>query len=116
AGNQTALVNKALGGNYFDTSTGSQLKPFTPTPITNPIIAPSPGTTGTPPPTLPTPQAPAINQTFLNGVAGDLASAKTNLENTYNTQITDLKNQEDTLKTTIASADTNLSGLQTSNW
>ncbi|MGH7872778.1 MAG: hypothetical protein ACREQO_11240 [Candidatus Binatia bacterium] len=92
--NQTVQVNAALGGNYFDTTTGAPIKPFAPASIPNPAPAPSPTTAGTSAPTLPTPTAPQVNQTSITTLQGQVDSSRQQLESAYSTQLADIKAQQ----------------------
>jgi hypothetical protein len=99
--NQTAQVNAALGGNYFDTTSGEPVKPFTPAPTPNPAPAPNPASAGTPAPTLPTPTAPAVNASSMGTIQGQLDTQRQSLQDAYNKQIADIQAQKDAAQAKI---------------
>ncbi len=74
------------------TPTNAPVAP-TPVPIQNPVTAPNPQTIGTPAPTLPTPTAPAANETYVAGMTQDLANTKTAVQDAYQTQIDSIDKQ-----------------------
>jgi hypothetical protein len=92
---QTAQVNQALGGNYFDTTTGAPVKPFTPAPTPNPAPAPAPATAGIQAPTLPTPTAPTSNASSISTLQGQLDTQRQTLEQSYKTQLDSIQAQRD---------------------
>lgn len=105
--NQTDQVNKALGGNFFDPSTGAPTKPFTPTQIGNPITPPNPQTTGNPAPTLPTPTAPVSHQSYLTSAQTDADAAAKALSDARDKALADNAQKQKDLQGKIDAASTN---------
>lgn len=62
-----------------------------PTNIPNPVPAPNLQTTGTPAPTLPTPTAPGLNETFTNSLTAEADRNRKAVEDAYKTQLAEIE-------------------------
>lgn len=127
------IVSMNASGQGFNTATSlknqadnlqaqaTAIKAKAPT-IGNPVTAPvsTPQVQGTSTgaaslPSLPEPTAPTAVSTYLSGVTADVANAKSDLQNTYDTKIQDLNNQIAQLRQTSTSATASLNTIENSN-
>lgn len=97
----------------------AKLEAMKPAPLPSTINAPKvlAGTSQPSPlPELPNPTYPDLATKFAGSTTAAVSQGKSDLENTYNTRIIDLKNQEDSITKTIADAQGKLSEAELSGW